>query len=72
MLRMALPLASRSAVDVARAGDDLIITVGGHRRVLTLPSMLRRCVVVSGDFDGAELTVRFRPDPAQWQAGVDG
>jgi arsenite-transporting ATPase len=34
--------------------------------VLTLPSVLRRCEVVGGDFDGAELSVRFRPDPALW------
>jgi arsenite-transporting ATPase len=66
VLAMALPLASRSGVDVARAGDDLVVTVSGHRRVLTLPSVLRRCVVVSGDFDGTELRVRFRPDPDLW------
>ena len=65
-LSMQLPLAVRSGVDVARAGDDLIVTVGGHRRVLTLPSVLRRCTVVAGDFDGDELTVRFRPDPEMW------
>ncbi len=63
VLTMQLPLAVKSAVDVARAGDDLILTVAGHRRVLTLPSALRRCEVVGGDFDGTELTVRFRPDP---------
>jgi arsenite-transporting ATPase len=66
VLRMSLPLASRSAVDAARVGDDLVVTVSGNRRVLTLPSMLRRCTVVGGDFDGAELKVRFRPDPGQW------
>jgi arsenite-transporting ATPase len=66
VLSMALPLASRSAVDVARAGDDLVVTVSGNRRVLTLPSVLRRCVVVAGDFDGARLRVRFRPDPDLW------
>ena len=48
VLRMPLPLASKSAVDLARAGDDLVLTVGGNRRVLTLPSVLRRCVVVGG------------------------
>ena len=64
VLAMALPLATRSAVDLARAGDDLVLTVGGHRRVLTLPSALRRCTVVAGDFDGTTLRVRFRPDPA--------
>jgi arsenite/tail-anchored protein-transporting ATPase len=66
VLAMALPLASRAAVDVARAGDDLVVTVSGHRRVLTLPSVLRRCQVVTGDFDGTQLRVRFRPDPALW------
>jgi arsenite-transporting ATPase len=66
VLVMALPLASRAAVDVARAGDDLVLTVSGHRRVLTLPSVLRRCDVVAGEFDGALLRVRFRPNPALW------
>jgi arsenite-transporting ATPase len=72
VLRMSLPLAERSAVEAARAGDDLVVTVGGHRRVLTLPSVLRRCAVVGGEFDGAELRVRFRPDPAQWPADLRG
>ena len=63
VLSMRLPLAVRSGVDVARAGDDLIITVSGHRRVLTLPGALRRCRVIGGDFDGEVLSVRFRPEP---------
>jgi arsenite-transporting ATPase len=60
VLRMPLPLAERAEVAVARAGDDLVVTVGTNRRVLALPTMLRRCDVVGGDFDGRELTVRFR------------
>jgi arsenite-transporting ATPase len=66
VLKLALPLAARAAVDVARAGDDLVLTVGGNRRVLTLPSALRRCDVVAGDFDGSHLCVRFRPNPELW------
>ena len=66
LLRMSLPLAERGTVDVARAGDDLVVSVGPNRRVLTLPSVLRRCEVVSGAFDAGELRVRFRPDPAVW------
>jgi arsenite-transporting ATPase len=71
---MPLPLASKSAVDLARAGDDLVLTVGGNRRVLTLPSVLRRFVVVGADFDDGELRVRFAPDPALWPdaAGTGG
>ncbi len=63
---MSLPLAERGAVDAARAGDDLVVSVGPHRRVLTLPSVLRRCDVVGGAFDGTELRVRFRPNPTLW------
>jgi arsenite/tail-anchored protein-transporting ATPase len=66
VLRMPLPLAQRASVDAVRAGDDLVVTVGANRRVLTLPSVLRRCVVASGEFDGRELRVRFRPDPELW------
>jgi arsenite-transporting ATPase len=65
-LRMPLPLVERAAVDAARAGDDLVLTVGGHRRVLTLPSILRRCEVVGGELADRELRVRFRPDPGLW------
>ncbi len=66
VLLMALPLAERGEVDAVRAGDDLVVTVAGHRRVLTLPSLLRRCVVDGGSFDGTHLRVRFRPDPELW------
>jgi arsenite-transporting ATPase len=72
VLRMSLPLATRSAVDVARVGEDLVVTVSGNRRVLTLPSVLRRCTVVGGDFDGSELQVRFRPDPGLWSGERSG
>jgi arsenite-transporting ATPase len=62
LLSMALPLATRSAVDAVRAGDDLVVTVGGHRRVLTLPNVLRRCEVTGGELHDGRLRVRFRPD----------
>ncbi|MDQ6849304.1 MAG: ArsA family ATPase [Actinomycetota bacterium] len=66
VLSLALPLAEKGAVDAARVGDDLVVTVAGHRRVLSLPSVLRRCAVVGGGFDGTTLRVRFRPDPRVW------
>ncbi len=66
LLRMSLPLVERAGVDAARAGDDLVLTVAGHRRVLALPSVLRRCSVVGGEYADGELRVRFRPDPALW------
>ena len=69
VLRMWLPLVERAAVDAARAGDDLVVTVSGHRRVLSLPSVLRRCQVVGGELADQQLSVRFRPDPTQWPPG---
>ncbi|MEO9139358.1 MAG: ArsA family ATPase [Jatrophihabitans sp.] len=68
VLHLFLPLASRAEVDAARAGDELIVSVGPYRRVLSLPSVLRRCEVCGGEFDGRTLRVRFRPDPALWPA----
>jgi arsenite-transporting ATPase len=66
VLRMRLPLVARGEVEAARAGDDLVVTVSGNRRVLTLPSVLRRCTVVGGSFDGTYLAVRFRRNPLLW------
>src|SRR4051794_8057905 len=66
VLHLALPLAEKAEVEAVRAGDDLVVTVGANRRVLTLPSVLRRCTVAGGAFDGRELRVRFRPDPERW------
>jgi arsenite-transporting ATPase len=63
VLSLPLPLAEPGAVEAARVGDDVVVTVGGARRVITLPNALRRCSVVGGEFDGTRLQVRFRPDP---------
>ncbi|HVQ95710.1 MAG TPA: ArsA family ATPase [Mycobacteriales bacterium] len=66
LLRLPLPFADRSDVDLARSGDELVLTVAGARRLLTLPSGLRRCITVGAVLRDGTLTVRFRPDPAQW------
>lgn len=55
-----------SAVDLARIGDELAVTVDGRRRLLALPSVLRRCTVTGADQRPDRLLVRFRPDPAVW------
>jgi arsenite-transporting ATPase len=65
-LRLALPHADRGEVDLVRKGDELVVTVASHRRVLALPSALRRCNVESAAFDAGQLEVRFVPDPDQW------
>lgn len=66
VLSLALPLADRRSVDLVRKGDELVVTVGSHRRVLALPSALRRCVVVGAALRDGRLRVRFEPDPSQW------
>jgi arsenite-transporting ATPase len=68
VLSLALPLADRSETDLARVGDELVVTVGGHRRVLALPSALRRCTVAGAVLRDGRLRVRFEPDPDQWRA----
>jgi arsenite-transporting ATPase len=65
-LSMALPLAVRGEVDASRRGDELVVTLAGHRRVLTLPSVLRRCTVVGGSVNDGRLVLRFEPDPRYW------
>ncbi|HET7530158.1 MAG TPA: ArsA family ATPase [Mycobacteriales bacterium] len=66
VLSVALPHAERRDVDLVRKGDDLVLTVGAHRRVLALPSVLRRCVVDGAALRDGALRVRFRPDPDVW------
>jgi arsenite-transporting ATPase len=66
VLSVALPHAERRDVDLVRKGDDLVLTVGGHRRALALPSALRRCVIDGAALREGRLRVRFRPDPNVW------
>ncbi|HEU5269576.1 MAG TPA: ArsA family ATPase [Jatrophihabitans sp.] len=67
-LTLPLPLAERSEVAASRSGDELIVTVAGHRRILALPSVLRRCRVTGGSVSDGRLRLLFEPDPALWPA----
>ena len=53
---------------LVRKGDELVVTVGSYRRVLALPSALRRCEVEGAALRDGRLRVRFTPDPALWMA----
>ena len=66
VLSLALPHAEKRQVDLVRKGDELVLTVGSHRRVLALPSVLRRCVVDGAALRDGALRIRFRPDPDVW------
>jgi arsenite-transporting ATPase len=67
-MRLELPPLDATTLSLGRAGDDLIITVGGLRRRVRLAPVLRRCIVAGAALRGSELTVRFRPDPEVWPA----
>jgi len=65
-LVLRLPGAADGPLDLARVGDDLVITAGGTRRLVALPSVLRRCEVTGAKLVGDDLCVVFTPDPALW------
>jgi arsenite-transporting ATPase len=67
LLSLALPLARLDDLDLARSGDDLVVTLAGHRRLLALPSALQRCDVAGARLVDGRLVVRFEPDPALWR-----
>ncbi len=43
-----------------------MVGLGAHRRVLALPSALRRCTVAGAGLQDGVLAIRFAPDPALW------
>jgi arsenite-transporting ATPase len=68
LLSLGLPFADRREIDLARSGDELVLTVGGRRRILALPSALRRCSVAGAALGDGRLSVRFTPDPELWMS----
>jgi len=62
-LELALPGAGKGEVDLARRGEDLVITVGAYRRVLALPAALTRRRVAEATLREGRLRVRFQPAP---------
>jgi arsenite-transporting ATPase len=66
VLGLPVPLARRDELELGRRGDDLVVTVSGHRRVVALPGALTRCQVAGAALRDGRLAVRFEPDPALW------
>lgn len=65
-LAVDLPFADRGDVAVGRSGDELVVTLGAHRRSLALPESLRRREVVGARVADGALRVRFSdPVPAR-------
>ncbi|WP_367323780.1 ArsA family ATPase [Streptomyces sp. HUAS ZL42] len=61
-----LPGAIREELDLIRRGDELVVTAGQFRRIVPLPSALRRCTVDGAALREDELRIRFAPDPQMW------
>jgi len=59
VLHLLLPNVNRAEVDLARNGDELVVTVGSYRRLLSLPASLSRLTVAGARVDEGELKVRF-------------
>ena len=66
LLTLPLPLVTAAEVDLKRRDDELLVSVADHRRVVSLPSVLRRCVVTGAVVRDATLRVRFVPDEKVW------
>ncbi|MEW1721318.1 ArsA-related P-loop ATPase [Streptomyces sp. NPDC093109] len=61
-----LPGAVKSELGLVRRDDELLLTVGAFRRIVPLPSALRRCTVTGAALTDGVLRVRFAPDPSLW------
>lgn len=59
-MRLALPLASRDAIDLTRKRDELVVRVGSHKRNLILPSSLARLPVTGARYDDGALVITFK------------
>lgn len=64
--RLPLPGATREGLGLVRRGDELVVDAEGFRRILPLPSALRRCTVDGAALRDGALDVRFAPDPDLW------
>jgi arsenite-transporting ATPase len=64
VLSIALPFAEKKDVDLARHGDELVVTVGSYRRLLALPTALARHTVTGARVGSGSLQVKFRMDAA--------
>ena len=59
VLSLELPFADSSDLDLTRAGGDLFISIGPHRRNLTLPDSLSRREISSAALQDGCLAIKF-------------
>jgi arsenite-transporting ATPase len=59
LLSLELPFADSADLDLTRAGDELFISIGPHRRNLTLPDSLSRREISSAALQDGCLAIKF-------------
>ena len=59
VLRLAVPFAEKSDIDLKKVGDELIVTVGGEKRTIILPSALSEARPSGAAFENGTLKVSF-------------
>lgn len=57
----------KDSISLARAGDDLVVTVDGVAHPIELPGGLKRCVVTGGSVRHDGLRVVLRPEGGKWR-----
>jgi arsenite-transporting ATPase len=68
-LRIHLPGIDARDLRVGRRDDLLLLTAMGRSRTIPLPAIAVRCSMSSARMEGADLQVRFTPDPRLWPGG---
>jgi len=65
-LTVLLPFVGKGDIDVTRVGSELVVSVGGRRRTITLPRSLTARDLVRARFDGDLLKITFAdPEPEE-------
>ena len=63
VMALKLPLVEKSSLDLARVGDELVVSVAGRRRLFALPAAFARCQVKGARIEPDHIQITFRPDP---------
>ena len=58
-VRIALPFVAKSDIDLARHGDEIVVTVGSYRRLIALPTALTRQAIAGARVVDGALRVSF-------------
>jgi arsenite/tail-anchored protein-transporting ATPase len=64
VLSLAIPFTDKAEIGLKKVGDELVVTVGGERRTIILPSALARQSPSGASFEQGTLKVRFDDDRA--------